>query len=82
MGIPFGIFGLLFFPDLPESTNAPYLSKEEVQLALDRLPPKQHWGHDIGIKSLARRLFARPDLYILTAYSVIGCALEAFVVQV
>jgi ACS family pantothenate transporter-like MFS transporter len=81
MGIPFGIFGLMFFPNLPESTTAPYLSKEEIQLALDRLPPKKKWGHKIGLASLARRLFASPDLYILTAYSVIGCALEAIVLQ-
>ena len=81
MGIPFGIFGLMFFPNLPESTNAPYLSKEEIQLALDRLPPKRDWGHDISIKSLIKRIFAKPDVYILTLYSIIGCALEAIVLQ-
>lgn len=81
MGLPFGIFGLLYFPNLPESTTAPYLSKEEIQLAQDRLPPKKNWGHDISIKSLVKRLFASPDLYILTAYSMIGCALEAIVLQ-
>jgi ACS family pantothenate transporter-like MFS transporter len=81
MGIPFGIFGLMFFPNLPESTNAPYLSKEEIELALDRLPPKQDWGHDIRLESLARRLFGSPDIYILTAYSVVACALEAIVLQ-
>jgi ACS family pantothenate transporter-like MFS transporter len=81
MGIPFGIFGLMFFPNLPESTNAPYLSKEEIQLALDRLPPKKDWGHDINMKALAKRLFTKPDLYVLTAYSIIGCALEAIVLQ-
>jgi len=81
MGIPFGIFGLMFFPNLPESTTAPYLSKEEIQLALDRLPPKRDWGHDISLQSLFKRLFASPELYVLTAYSIIGCALEAIVLQ-
>lgn len=81
MGLPFGLFGLLFFPNLPESTNAPYLSKEEIQLALDRLPPKRDWGHDISMKSLAARLLTKPELYILTAFSMIGCALEAIVLQ-
>lgn len=81
MGIPFGIFGLVFFPNLPESPNAPYLSKEELQLALDRLPPKRTWGHDISIKSLVKRLLAKPDIYILSLYSMIGCALEAIVLQ-
>lgn len=81
MGIPFGIFGLCLFPNLPEAPNAPYLSKEELQLAIDRLPPKKNWGHDISIKSLCKRLFASPNFYILTLYSVIGCALEAIVLQ-
>lgn len=81
MGLPFGIFGLMFFPNLPESTNVPYLSKEEIQLALDRLPPKKSWANDINVKSLARRLLATPDLYILALYSAIGCALEAIVLQ-
>jgi ACS family pantothenate transporter-like MFS transporter len=80
MGIPFGVFGLMFFPNLPESTTAPYLSKAEIQLALDRLPQKKNWGHDINA-SLLKRLFTSPDLYILTAYSAIGCALEAIVLQ-
>jgi ACS family pantothenate transporter-like MFS transporter len=80
MGIPFGIFGLMYFPNLPESTTAPYLSEAEIQLALNRLPQKKNWGHDINL-SLLKRLFASPDLYILTTYSAIGCALEAIVLQ-
>ncbi|KAF2014037.1 MFS general substrate transporter [Aaosphaeria arxii CBS 175.79] len=82
MGIPFGIFGLLFFPSLPESGKvAPYLSKEEIQLALDRLPPRREDGHSINLRALSRRLFCSPNIYILTLYSMIGCALEAYVVQ-
>ncbi|CAE7008222.1 hypothetical protein PTNB73_00166 [Pyrenophora teres f. teres] len=81
MGIPFGIFGLMFFPNLPESTNVPYFSKEEIQLALDRLPKKRDWSHDIGLKSLTKRILAKPDVYILTLYSVVSSALEAIVVQ-
>ncbi|KAI4608257.1 hypothetical protein J4E80_009267 [Alternaria sp. BMP 0032] len=81
MGIPFGIFGLMFFPNLPESTDAPYLSKEEIQLAIDRLPPKKDWSHDISLKSLVKRLLAKPDIYIFTLYSIVACALEAIVLQ-
>ncbi|KAH3976472.1 hypothetical protein HBH98_159890 [Parastagonospora nodorum] len=81
MGIPFGIFGLMYFPNLPEATTAPYLSKEEIQLAIERLPPKTDWSHDISLKSLVKRLFAAPDLYVLTFYSIVGCALEAIVLQ-
>jgi ACS family pantothenate transporter-like MFS transporter len=54
----------LFFPDLPESTKAPYLSKEEIQLAIDRVPPKRRDGHRIEIHSLAKRLLKTPDLYV------------------
>ncbi|KAI1548452.1 ProP Permease of the major facilitator superfamily [Pyrenophora tritici-repentis] len=81
MGIPFGIFGLMFFPNLPESTNAPYFTKEDIQFALDRLPPKRDWSHDIGLKSLTKRILAKPDVYILTLYSIVGSALEAIVLQ-
>lgn len=81
MGIPFGVFELMFFPNLPESTNAPYLSQDEIQVALDRLPPKKVSGHDIRIRSLWKRIFTRPEFYILTLYSIIGCALEAIALQ-
>jgi len=81
MGIPFGIFGLLFFPNLPENTKAPYLSTQEIQFAITRLPPKKDWAHDISIVSLCKRVFASPAFYILTLYSIIGCALEAIVLQ-
>jgi ACS family pantothenate transporter-like MFS transporter len=81
MGIPFGIFGFVFFPNLPESANGRYLSKEEIKLALNRLPSKKEWGHDIRLKSLVKRLVARPDVYILTFYSLVGSALEAIVLQ-
>ncbi|KAL6704597.1 hypothetical protein ACN47E_008107 [Coniothyrium glycines] len=81
MGIPVGVFGLIFFPNLPRSTHAPYLSKEEIQLAIDRLPPKKSWGDSVSLKSLTLRLFAKPSFYVLTIYSMIGSALEAIVLQ-
>lgn len=81
MGIPFGLFGLLYFPDTPDKTKAPYLSKEEIQLALERLPPKRADANLIGVKSLSKRLLASPYLYVLATYSIVGSALEAFVVQ-
>ncbi|KAH7121085.1 major facilitator superfamily domain-containing protein [Dendryphion nanum] len=82
MGIPFGIFGLLYFPDMPESNKVTtFFSQEDLQFALDRLPPKMEDSHNISIKSLARRLFLSPKIYILTAYSVVASALEAIVLQ-
>ncbi|KAK7931311.1 Pantothenate transporter liz1 [Apiospora marii] len=78
---PVAIGGLLYFPDTPELTRAKWLSKAERQLALDRLPPKRADGHNISFKSLVKRTFASPALYILCAFAVICGALEAFVVQ-
>jgi ACS family pantothenate transporter-like MFS transporter len=52
----------LYFPDLPETTKAPYLKPEEIKLALDRLPPKQEDGHNINPWSLITRVFASPAL--------------------
>ncbi|KAK8097845.1 pantothenate transporter liz1 [Apiospora kogelbergensis] len=78
---PVAIGGLLYFPDTPELTRAKWLSKVERQMALERLPPKRADGHDIGFKSLLKRTFKSPALYILCAFAVICGALEAFVVQ-
>ncbi|KAE8155167.1 major facilitator superfamily domain-containing protein [Aspergillus avenaceus] len=36
--LPIAIYGLLLFPDTPTTTNAPYLSAPERQLAVTRLP--------------------------------------------
>lgn len=51
------IFGFIFFPDLPETTNAFYLKPHERALALSRLPPKNPEGHNIGFSLIKRVLF-------------------------
>jgi ACS family pantothenate transporter-like MFS transporter len=79
MGIPFGLFGLVFFPNLPESTSTMYLSAAELQLAISRLPPRKSASPSLA--SIASRLLKSPHLYILTAYSVLATALEAIVLQ-
>lgn len=61
---PIAIFGFFFFPDIPENTRARYLSQEERELALNRLPPKREDGHNIQAWSLARRVLGRPILYV------------------
>jgi ACS family pantothenate transporter-like MFS transporter len=50
------------FPDLPELTNAKYLSAEERQLALDRLPPKKADAHNIEFFSLVKRVLLSPTM--------------------
>lgn len=61
---PVAIFGFFFFPDIPEITRARYLSQEERELALNRLPPKREDGHNIQPWSLAKRVLGRPILYV------------------
>lgn len=59
--LPIAFFGFFWFPDLPESTKAPYFSGEEKHLALSRLPLKNPDGHNIGF-SLIKRVLSSPDL--------------------
>lgn len=61
------IFGFFFFPDIPENTQARYLSQEERELALSRLPPKREDGHNVEAWSLAKRVLGRPILYVVVA---------------
>jgi ACS family pantothenate transporter-like MFS transporter len=81
MGIPFGLFGLVFFPNLPESTTSLYLSGAELKLAISRLPPKKKKKASRGLRDGALSLLRSPHLWILTGYSVLATALEAFVLQ-
>ncbi|KAL7776530.1 hypothetical protein CFE70_006946 [Pyrenophora teres f. teres 0-1] len=81
MGIPISVFGFFTFPDLPESTKAKYLSKQEIQFAIKRLPPKKSDTHNIEFKSLVKRVLMTPTIYILAGYSLISVMLEAFAFQ-
>lgn len=78
---PVAIIGFLFFPDTPERTQAKWLSTEERQLALLRLPEKKVDGHNVDPWPLARRVLKNPALYILCLFAVVTGALEAFVTQ-
>ncbi|CAG9946145.1 unnamed protein product [Clonostachys rosea f. rosea IK726] len=78
---PIAVMGFLYFPDIPETTKARWLSESEKRLALDRLPPKKADGHNINPWSLAKRVFGSPAFYILCLFSTVCSALEAFCVQ-
>lgn len=78
---PIAIMGFLYFPDTPETTQATWLNADERKLALSRLPPKKHDGHNIDPWSLAVRTLSSPTIYILCFFAVVTGALEAFVVQ-
>ncbi|GKU11742.1 unnamed protein product [Fusarium langsethiae] len=79
--LPVAIFGFFFFPDVPEYTDASYLDEKERQLALDRLPPKREDGHSIQAWSLIKRVLGNPLVYIFCVLSVLGSALQSYVVQ-
>ncbi|KAM0272840.1 hypothetical protein ACHAQH_008576 [Verticillium albo-atrum] len=78
---PIAIFGFFFFPDIPEITEAFYLSKEERQLALDRLPPKMEDSHNIQAWSLAKRVLGHPIFYICCVFSALSSAMQGYIVQ-
>ncbi|KAK3175460.1 hypothetical protein K4F52_010248 [Lecanicillium sp. MT-2017a] len=78
--IPVAIFGFVFFPDLPETTKAFYLKPHERELALNRLPPKNPEGHNIGI-ALVKKVLLTPNFWIFTGFWMIGGALEAYSTQ-
>ncbi|CAH0024440.1 unnamed protein product [Clonostachys rhizophaga] len=78
---PIAIFGYLYFPDLPESTRARYLSERERKLALSRLPPKKEDGHSIAPWSLTKRVLGQPAFYICCGFSLLSAALQAYSVQ-
>ncbi|KAH7319601.1 major facilitator superfamily domain-containing protein [Stachybotrys elegans] len=79
--LPVAIFGFFFFPDIPEITEAFYLSPAERQLALDRLPPKGENNHSIKIWSLAKRVLGQRMTYIFCVFSALSSALQAYIVQ-
>ncbi|KAK6380735.1 hypothetical protein LTS17_004935 [Exophiala oligosperma] len=81
MGMPVGIFGLLFLPNTPERTKMPYLSKDEIQFAINRLPPLAHDSANINVRSLAGRVLKKPTIYILTMFSILCAMTEAFAFQ-
>lgn len=63
ISFPIAIFGFFSFPDLPENTKAMYLSAEEKQLAVSRLPEKDPQGHKIGL-ALVKRVLTSLNLYV------------------
>jgi ACS family pantothenate transporter-like MFS transporter len=50
------------FPDLPDNTKASYLTQQEKQFSIERLPRKKPDTHNIQFKSLIRRLLTSPTM--------------------
>ncbi|WQF82357.1 Putative major facilitator superfamily, MFS transporter superfamily [Colletotrichum destructivum] len=79
--LPIALFGFFYFPDIPENTNARYLSESEKKLAVGRLPPVVKNSHSVNPFSLLRRLALMPGFWILVLWSPLCATLEAWVVQ-
>lgn len=60
--LPIAVFGFLYFPDIPHTTRASYLSEEERKLAVSRLPQPSEDSHNIMPLSLIKRVFFNPML--------------------
>lgn len=72
---PLAVYGVLLFPDTPETTKMPYFRDTEIEIAKHRLPPRKpntklNWD-------LARRALLDWRLPTLSMLWVIGGALEA-----
>lgn len=61
--MPVAIFGYIFFPDVPQRSKPFWLSPEEQDLAIARLPPKppKAEGNHLGW-SIIGRVALRPEL--------------------
>lgn len=42
----------------------PYLSKDEIQFAINRLPPLAHDSANINVRSLAGRVLKKPTMFV------------------
>lgn len=75
--LPIAVFGFLYFPDLPETTKAPYLNAEERALAISRLPPKADEGHKIGWDLIKRTILTK-QYWLFVIFWGFGGLLESY----
>ncbi|ORY35925.1 major facilitator superfamily domain-containing protein [Naematelia encephala] len=80
--IPVAAFGFVFFPDVPDRCKAFWLTEDEKQFAIARLPPRPPNAQRNRLGwSLLQRVLLRYEFWVLTMLWVIGGALEAFSTQ-
>ncbi|EAL20823.1 hypothetical protein CNBE1850 [Cryptococcus deneoformans B-3501A] len=76
--IPIAIYGFLMFPGTPQTTKAFWLTEEERELCVQRLPPAEH--HKMTLKSLGKsvkRLVTTWRWYLFTLlFTVSATAFE------
>ncbi|CZT03175.1 related to transmembrane transporter Liz1p [Rhynchosporium agropyri] len=79
--LPVAVFGFFYFPDIPTTTKASYLSAEERALAISRSPPLRPDTHNISPLSLAKRVLLTPIFWVLFFWSPVCAAIEGFPFQ-
>lgn len=73
--VPIAVYGFIFFPDTPETCNAFYFSKDEIQLASKRIKAKPHTPLDFTV---VKRVLGRWHWYLFSLVWVLGGENESF----
>lgn len=73
--VPIALYGLLCFPDTPETCKAFYFSEEELSLAKSRLKQRPHTKFDW---SIMKRVLGRWHWYLFSFLWVLGGENESF----
>ncbi|KAH6957896.1 retrograde regulation protein 2 [Ilyonectria sp. MPI-CAGE-AT-0026] len=74
--LPVAIYGYVLFPDTPATTTAPYLSAEEKQLAIARVPISE--DPPVLNKEFAKTVFNSWYFYAFALLWILGNCSEAF----
>ncbi|CDU23360.1 probable FEN2-Pantothenate permease [Sporisorium scitamineum] len=74
LAMPIALFGFLLFPDTPRKTKAWFLTQEERELAVSRLP--QHEPTKLSW-DLVKRVFGRWHIYLFALLFGFGSMLES-----
>ncbi|EAW11073.1 pantothenate transporter [Aspergillus clavatus NRRL 1] len=77
MTIPIAIYGYLFFPDVPTTTKAPYLTPSERALAIARMPESSAVNASLNL-SFFKSIFRSWHWYAFVGLWIIAGATEAF----
>lgn len=73
--IPITVYGLICFPDTPETCKAFYFNEKEIELAKSRMKPREHTPFDW---SIMKRVCGRWHWYLFSFLWVLGGENESF----
>lgn len=76
--LPVAVYGLLFFPDTPRTTRAPYISPAQRQLAVSRVPAPPADRPPIASRRFLARVFRTWYFYGFVGLWIIAGETESF----